>query len=170
MRPANFKQDLKFSSNHDVFWATAYSMMFDNYSYMSDTITNFAAQREGIDRVVYLTTGDVIGIEEKLQRRVWDTLLLEYISNDTKDIHDGWIEKNLKSDYLAYGFLPNTVCFVPMSDLKKLYNKNKDLWLRKYNNICARNKYYNTYSIAVPIDDVVNYIPSTRLITLTGRY
>lgn len=160
LKRANFRNDLKYSISKDKLWSVVYEKYFGkNYLFMSDTISNIQAQHKGIDRIIYLTDGQTIGIDEKLQRKSWNTFLLEYNSNDTTPGHNGWINKDLSIDYMVYGFESTRLFyFLVWKELKTVWEKYKNVWLKEFEHIKAPNKGYNTWSLAIPINYLRNII------------
>ena len=149
----DFYEKLKFANDHrlDTFWETVYRKLFVNYSNSMPSLENSQSQRFGIDKIIHLTNGKTIYIDEKIRSKVYDDILLEYISND-KTNSPGWIEKELLIDYLAYAFLPSKTVYVfDWSLLRRTWLYYKNDWLSKYQIVKAQNNYYVTYSVAVPI-------------------
>jgi hypothetical protein len=120
----------------------------------------------GVDRIIYLENGKCLTVEEKVRTRVYDDVLLEYISNDQTN-RPGWIERELTIDYLAYGFLPNkTVYLFDWNFLRRAWHENKEDWKERYHIAKAPNKTYTTYSVCVPIDIVKQECQNASIIKL----
>lgn len=150
----DFNECLKLSEDNktDTFWTNVYNIAFPN---MTNNMTGYKgkcqSQEYGVDRIIYLENGKTITIDEKVRRDVYPDIALEYVSNDTTQSL-GWMEKDLSIDYLAYAFLPTkTVYLWDWRILKLAWNKNKDKWKKEYFISRAKNQYYTTLSVCVPI-------------------
>lgn len=153
MKLNNFKEDLKFS--HDMedlsVWFEIYNKAFPNNHGFTNERENGQLQHLGIDRTVVLGSGKAIYIDEKVRRKDYGDILLEYISND-KIKSKGWVEKPLFCDYIAYAILESGMCYLlPVPQLQKAWMENKKEWIKKYGIKSAKNKYYNTLNCPIPI-------------------
>jgi hypothetical protein len=149
----DFRKDLAFSENasNESFWQDIYEVAFPSMVCAVACSGDTASQRLGIDRLVHLSSGRTLRIDEKVRRVVYEDILIEYLSNDVTGA-PGWIEKELQIDYLAYAFLPTeTVYLLPWDLLRRAWRRNKNNWLNKYKTIRAQNPGYVTLSVAVPI-------------------
>ena len=118
------------------------------------------SQFAGIDRILHLHD---ITFDEKVRRGVWSDILLEYISNDTT-MTPGWIEKDLKCNSIAYGFLQTgTVYILKFEKLKSIWNDNKEQWKKEFREIKAKNNDYYTISCAVPIEILLKKMGSSAI-------
>lgn len=138
---------------NEPFWDAVYRKYFYNMTnHMPGKKEYCNSQKNGVDRIIYLENGKTITIDEKVRRKVYDDIALEYVSND-KTKSPGWIEKDLSIDYLAYAFLPTqTVYLFDWCALKRAWNHFKVDWKEKYPTAVAPNPYYNTLSCCVPIN------------------
>jgi len=156
----DFNEDLKFShSAEDLpIWETIYSKAFpDNHGY-TNMRNNGQTQQLGIDRTVILSSGKAIYIDEKVRRKDYGDILIEYISNDKKGTK-GWAEKPLFCDYIAYAILPTRMCYLlPVPQLQKAWIGNKKEWLSLFGTKSADNKYYNTLNCPVPVNTLFKAI------------
>lgn len=149
----DFRTDLKYSeeASTEPFWDKVYRKAFPGLVNHMATPGDFATQREGIDRLILLNNGRVLRIDEKKRREVYQDILLEFVSS-TANGTPGWMEKNLVIDYIAYAFMPTQkVYFLDWLTLRRAWVANKDAWISTYRNVSARNKTYDTKSVAVPI-------------------
>jgi len=126
----------------------------------------------GIDRLILLSSGQVLRIDEKKRATDYDDILLEYLSNDVTGA-PGWIEKNLYIDYLAYAFSVKRICYLlPWLMLRKAWIENGEIWRQRYRPIIAHNETYSTHSIAVPINVLYRAVDRATRIELpdAGRH
>jgi hypothetical protein len=164
----DFKERLAFSekNSHEVFWQSVYKKAFPDMLLAIPCTGRCLGQELGIDRIVQLKSGQTIYIDEKKRGTVYNDILLEYISVDTQN-KAGWIEKDLRIDYLAYAFLPNKKCYLfPYQLLRRVWNSHCDEWKSKFRKVEAKNSGYSTWSVAVPIDVITQSIASAMLIQL----
>lgn len=157
----NFHKQLKHSESSAglILVSGTINMLYPDNNWVQE-ITDLKYQKQGLDRIVYLNTGDVVGVEHKIRETVYTDILLEFISND-KTNTKGWMEKDLICDLFIYGWNPlqktYTFCW---PELKKLWELNKKEWLSKYRIIKAKNYGYYTHSVAIPINIIkskINY-------------
>jgi hypothetical protein len=164
----NFEEQLKFSeqASHEPFWQAVYEKAFpDMVNNMVCTGKN-TNQCLGIDRVIQLKSGKTLYVDEKKRTKVYSDILLEYISND-KTNAPGWMEKDLQIDYLAYAFMPTKRCYLyPWQMLRRAWINYKDCWIKNYGTQSAPNKYYNTLSVAVPIEELNVTVKRAMIIQL----
>ena len=149
----DFKKDLAFSHAAEdwAIWGKIYNKAFPGNHGFTNERKNGQAQHLGIDRTIILKSGKAIYIDEKVRRKDYGDILLEYVSND-KTKSKGWVEKPLFCDYIAYAILESNVCYLlPVPQLQKIWAENKSVWLKKYKTKSAQNKYYNTLNCPVPI-------------------
>lgn len=164
----DFKERLHMSelASDEPFWEAIYKKAFPNFVNMMTCQGDTVAQRQGIDRVIVLSSGKIIKIDEKKREKEYPDILLEYISVDSKNT-PGWIEKDLPIDYIAYAFMTSkTVYILPWDLLRRAWCYFKDIWMDKYQHVEARNNGYITHSIAVPIDTLLNSIKRASIIQL----
>ncbi len=149
----DFEEQLEFSeaASDEPFWDAVYQKAFPDMVGQFACKGNNTGQRLGIDRVVQLASGKTLYIDEKKRRKVYDDILLEYISVDTTGAL-GWMEKDLSIDYLAYAFMPTgRVYLFPWEILRRAWRLYKADWMDKYRKVPAQNPGYRTWSVAVPI-------------------
>jgi hypothetical protein len=163
-----FYTDLAYSNlaSEELFWEQVYRKFFSGFQKMQLTADDMKMQKVGIDRIVYLTSGQRVKIDEKKRRKAYNDFLLEYISVDTTNA-PGWIEKELAIDFLAYAFMPTkTVYMLEWHSLRRAWKSNGRIWYDTYGSRCAENKNYNTYSVPVPIDVVLSAISNYSIVRL----
>lgn len=155
----DFKEDLKFS--HDAeelkIWSGIYSKAFPSCKTKNNR-EDGQLQRVGIDRTIVLASGKAIYVDEKIRRKDYGDILLEYISND-KHQTPGWVCKPLFCDYIAYAVLPTKMCYLlPVPQLQKAWSENGESWKATYFISKAENEGYNTISVCVPVTEVFRAI------------
>jgi hypothetical protein len=166
--PHDFQEQLAYShaASAEPFWDKVYHKAFPD---MVMSITNKVdgpAQRAGIDRYVQLINGSFIRIDEKKRTKVYNDILLEYISNDRTGA-PGWIEKQLKIDYIAYAFMPiQRVYLYPWLMLRRVWLHYRDEWFGKYKPVPAHNPGYITWSLPIPIKVLQQVMRSSFIIQL----
>jgi hypothetical protein len=168
MKVHEFENDLRFSeeASCESFWNAIYEKAFPTLVSSMSCPGDYESQRQGIDRVVLLSSGQLLRIDEKKRRGQWNDMLLEYIANDQTNA-PGWIEKNLAIDYLAYAFMPTQTCYLfPWPFLQKAWFENKERWLVKYRKVPAQNPTYKTWCLAVPINSLYYAVNQATRITL----
>lgn len=168
IRVHNFERDLKFSeeASDEAFWDAIYKKAFPNMVNHMLCSGDTKSQRMGIDRLVLLSNGKVLRIDEKKRREVYDDILLEFVSVDTTGA-PGWIEKDLAIDYLAYAFMPiERVYLFPWDMLRRAWKYYKREWIARYPRITAQNDGYKTFSVAVPIDTLRRSVSIASVIQL----
>jgi len=152
-----FKSDLEYSNSDRVFWNKFYQKAFPN---MTDSRLerSLSRQKMGIDIEIYLNNGTSVFVEEKTRKKSYNDILLEYISND-KTGSLGWMEKDLKCDYLAYAVMSKKKVYLfSWTQLQKVWFKNRDTWIDKFPRIVAQNPKYKTISVGVPVSIIKKYV------------
>jgi len=168
----DFHADLRYSHSQEVedFWLSVYKSMFLDFHHV-ETVKDKKWQFKGVDRVVYLSNGHFVHVEEKMRRKFYGDILLEYIANDrTKSV--GWIEKPLNVDYLIYGIIDDRknirrAYVFPWAILQKAWRINKAKWVDSFGTISAKNRGYNTLSCPVPEKTLLSVIAQNSVINLT---
>jgi hypothetical protein len=172
----DFEKDLKFSEEAgcENFWQSIYQKSFPDMISAFPTLGKCQGQMLGIDRVIQLKSGKTIYIDEKKRREVWGDISLEYKSNSNSDKNNGWMNKDLLIDYLAYAFMPiKTVYLFNWLLLRKVWLDNGAEWMQKAKNkkngfriVPAQNYGYTTLSIAVPIPILLEKLQTTMIVKL----
>ena len=150
---ADFDADLQFSmANRDEpFWEAVFRKAFPNMV-SSRLCTDMVQQRQGIDRIITLSSGDLVRVDQKLRRKTYPDIALEVVSVDRPIVKPGWIVKDLAIDYLAYAFLPTRRCYMyPWLMLRRAWRECGEQWEAKYGRVPAQNPTYTTWSVPVPI-------------------
>ena len=169
MKVNDFRADLSFSLSQSAepFWEFTYRAFFDGFQKMQSTGDDMAMQRAGIDRVVYLSSGQRVKIDEKIRREAYPDILIEHLSND-KTGALGWIFKPLAIDFLAYAFLPTRkVYMLDWHALKRAWKTNGEAWKAKYKTVSARNSGYNTISTAIPTDVLCSAMVVSSIVSVS---
>ena len=159
----DFHRDLQFShSAEDLpLWGVIYNKAFPGNHGFANMRDNGQTQYLGIDRTIILSSGKAIYVDEKIRRKDYGDILIEYISNDQKKTK-GWAEKPLFCDYIAYAILPSKMCYLmPVPQLQKAWLENKQIWLSMYGKKEAENRYYKTINCPVPINVLFKAIGQT---------
>lgn len=162
----DFKEDLEFSqgTRTEEFWLAAYRKAFPNMVGQHPIVGDCAAQRQGIDRVISLSSGRDLKIDEKVRRKNYNDVLIEYLG-DEEHGKPGWIEKDLAIDYIAYAFIPSRQCLLlPWPLLQRAWRLCGSEWQKNYPVIRARNPNYTTACVAVPIEELRTRIGQATLI------
>lgn len=149
---ADFTRDLAFSQAHEEWWEQVYRQVFPDFDSMQQVSEDGDAQRAGVDRFIKLKGGRVITVDEKVRRKKWPDILLEFWSNRQARI-PGWVAKPAWTDWVAYAIAPTRTCYVlPFQPLRKAWQENHAEWVERYGTIEAENRDYTTVSCPVPID------------------
>lgn len=117
------------------------------------------AQRGGIDRVITLSSGKTVSVDEKVRSKAYPDILWEFWSDYLKKVK-GWCAKDQACDYIAYAFIPTQVCYVlPALQMRKAWQLHGAEWVNNarsgvkgFRIVDADNGTYTTRSVAVPID------------------
>lgn len=168
MSTHDFYERLQFSeeASAEPFWDAVYRKAFPGMVTHTPCPGDTQSQRLGIDRIILLSSGRILAIDEKKRERDYDDILLEYLSNDQTNA-PGWIEKELQIDYLAYAFMPSQKVYLfPWDMLRRAWLHYKELWLQKYKIPPAKNNGYCTHSVAVPIEELRNAVKTAMIIQL----
>lgn len=160
----NERKNWSLDKGHELFWSAVYEKAFPSLV-SAELVTDIALQRTGVDRLLTLGNGICLTVDEKKRERS-DTgdILLEYRHEGLYNA-DGWIEKDLTIDYLAYAFIPNRRCYLfDWRMLRRAWLHYKDRWLLQYEHIPSPNKSYKTWSLAVPTDVLYRAVHSASII------
>ena len=149
----DFNTQLSYSetASDEPFWNEIYMKALPNMVNHMICSGDTQSQRMGIDRLILLSNGKVLTIDEKKRKEEYPDILLEYVSVDTTGT-PGWMEKDLSIDYLAYAFMQSKrVYLFDWLALRRAWLHFKEEWIEKYPKISAQNNGYKTLSVAVPI-------------------
>lgn len=164
----DFRTQLRWSEagSDEPFWNTVYRRAFPNLVNHMPCTGDTTSQRMGIDRLIHLSNGRTLAIDEKKRSVDRSDILLEYLSNDQTNA-PGWIEKDLAIDYLAYAFMPSQrVYLFDWCLLRRAWQAYGATWKRCFPHISAQNKGYTTHSVAVPLVLVCARLTSVMMIQL----
>ena len=119
-------------------------------------------QKQGMDTVVVLPEKSIT-IEEKIVRKDWDEFAFEYYSNKEAGIL-GWMNSDLKCDYLLYIFYPSQrVYLIEWNELKNLWNRKKREWLKTKEKLYIGNKGAgSSMCLKVPIKEIEEELKSKQ--------
>lgn len=161
----NFDDDFRWSAElaSGPFWPEIYRKIFPDLLRMVTYPYGSLEQRMGIDRELVLKTGLRITIEEKVRRKDYGDVLIEFVANTRKN-QPGWIERDLACDYLAYAIASTGRCHMfPFQLLRRAWMMNRNAWLRKYGVLRAFNLEYDSLNTAVPLEVVLEAIELARV-------
>lgn len=149
----DFRDSLRRSAaqTDNPIWESVYRAAFPAFDSMTCVRADGWAQRGGIDRVVVLSSGKTLTVDEKVRERDYGDVLLEYWS-DVVRRSPGWVAKDLACDFIAYAVLPTKKCYLlPFQTLRKAWQLNHKRWVAAYRKIEAQNNGYVTVSVGVPV-------------------
>ncbi len=171
--PRNFNNDMDWSlaGGHEPFWHAVYWKAFPNLVTI-ELCSDLPRQKQGIDRLLHLSNGKVITIDEKKRKEVYNDILLEIISNEAYGT-PGWIEKDLSIDYLAYAFMPIQRCYLfPWPMLRRAWVQWGKKWRNEYGTRRSSTKIGNTaywtVNVPVPIDVLRRAVSTASIIDVAG--
>jgi len=164
------------AQGHEPFWDAVYRKAFPDMVNSMLCSGDTAAQRKGVDRLVYLSNDKILRIDEKKRMEVWPDILLEYVSVD-KTGALGWMNKTLVIDYLAYAFIPSKKCYLfDWQLLRRAWLNYGAEWKRKgearedkFRIVEAKNTNYSTWSVAVPIFVVMKAVATASIIDVSSE-
>lgn len=154
MKCNDFNSDLAFShsAEDNEMWLRIYKKAFPGMLGMANNRGDGQLQRFGIDRTLVLSSGKAIYIDEKVRRKDYGDILLEYISNDRTN-SPGWVEKPLFCDYIAYAIIPSGMCYLlPVPQLQAAWAQNKEEWIAQFGSAPALNLGYKTINCPVSVN------------------
>ena len=136
-------------------WFNVYRSAFPDLAAAVSVRGDGWAQRAGVDRILTLTCGRTISVDEKVRERDWPDILLERWSNEESRI-PGWVQKPLACEYIAYAFVPSGKCYLlPTLMLQRAWRLHGREWIASCREVRAQNKSYCTVSVAVPIAELL---------------
>lgn len=169
----NFAASLARSYSHAdaPWWEPVYRKAFHNFACMQSIRVDGWAQRGGIDRVITLSSGKPVLIDEKVREKDWPDFLWEYLS-DLEHNTAGWCAKDLACDFIAYAFVPSQRCFLlPALQLRRAWIENGVEWVGRarrgesgYRIVDARNDGYVTRSVAVPLKETMRAVRDAMIV------
>ena len=150
---SNWAEELEFSNEQSAakFWDELYNRAFPRHVAVIDLSFDCVANRNCVDKLITMPNGKTIGIDEKVRRKDYGDIALEFISND-KTGAVGWIEKDLICDYVAYAFIDTGKAFLlPFIQLQNVWRDNKAAWIAEFGAKKAKNLDYFSHFVCVPI-------------------
>jgi hypothetical protein len=117
-------------------WRSIYSSLFPTLIGMEDMRHTGLHQKRGIDRILTLSNGKQITVDEKVRRKAYPDILLEYVSvrrHGRRDV-PGWVcNPDYDCDYIAYAISPlGKGWLFPTERLQMAWRQNQEHWLRDY--------------------------------------
>ncbi len=167
----NFKESLALSASYaDAdWWMKIYREAFPDLQAAVCVRADGWAQRGGIDRVLTLSSGKTLQVDEKVREKDWPDILLEYWSSVEHE-KPGWVAKNLSCDFIAYAFVPSRTCYlIPFQTLRRSWRKNRKDWVKRYQKVDAPNQGYTTRSVAVPIGVLMKSLSDAMIISWSDK-
>lgn len=169
----HFRSSLAASHAHSdaPWWQEVYTNAFgDRLVSMVDVRADGWAQRGGIDRQLVLSDGTILKVDEKVRAKDYGDFFLEYASDSRRKPPDGWMEKPLTCDFIAYAFVPSQTCYLlPYQLLKSAWDRHKRDWYAAYGKRPVQNTGYVTLGVPVPIPVVLGAIESSIVVRWTQR-
>jgi len=145
-------------------WEEVYRAAFPGFMGMHDLRDDGWWQRAGIDRSIVLSNSKTVLVDEKVRKKDWGDILLEYFSDEARKT-PGWVRKDLACDFIAYAFLPSRKCYLlPFLQLRRAWDSNGRRWFKQYEIIRADNGNYKTASVAVPTDVLLAALTDAMLV------
>jgi hypothetical protein len=137
-------------------WGEVYRKAIPGFASMTCVRGDGWAQRGGIDRVITLSSGKTVTVDEKVRSKDYPDILLEAWSDVDRQV-EGWINKDLACDFIAYAFIPSQTCYLfPFLTLRAAWLKHGEAWWRLFPQKTAHNSgprgSWKTVSLAVPIE------------------
>lgn len=158
------------AASGETFWLAVYRKAFPTMT-RCEICTDTTRQRQGIDRVLTLSNGRTVNVDEKKRAQEYGDILLEYVSA-LEYKTPGWIEKDLAIDYLAYAFMRSHRCYLfPWPMLHRAWVQYGQAWKDKYGKVTAKTKTggstYQTLSVPVPIAILRQAVSTAAVIDVT---
>lgn len=140
------------------------------------TITNTewvknGRQKEGLDKILHLSSNEKVGIEEKFRKKDYGDFLLE-IWSSLEDKILGWCAKEIMADIVGYWIVP--ACTLYIFESKKLVQCLVDYrsdWEKfalsqqqGFRIADAKNPNYTTRSICVPHKILERYVKIEKIV------
>jgi len=146
-------------------WEHVYREAFPGFSSMADCRQDGTGQRDGIDRKVNLCNGKTIDIDEKVRKKYYPDVLLEYDHKWPSYNKPGWIAReDMRCDYIAYAWVPKRTCILlPWPALRRAWLAHGEAWKAKglgprkdrdgfrADSTDLGNLGYRTYFVCVPL-------------------
>lgn len=149
----NFRESLERSHAHSdaTWWLEIYRQAFPGLASAVNVRQDGWAQRGGIDRILTLSTGRVIYVDEKVREKDYGDILLERWSDEAAK-SPGWVQKPLACEFIAYAIAPSSTCYLlPVLTLQRAWRLHGLDWINAYPEKRANNGRYVTISHAIPV-------------------
>lgn len=154
------------AAKQEAFWEAIYQKAFPSLV-KCEPVTDRALQLQGVDRLLTLSNGITLTIDEKARERFYSNdILIEY-RHEGEYNAPGWIEKDLTIDYLAVGYVPSRRCYLfDWRMLRRAWIHYKDAWMPKYEHKSAKNDNgrYTTWSLIVPTAELQRAVTTASVI------
>lgn len=167
----DFNESLALSHEYAdaTWWYDIYREAFPDLESAVSVRNDGWAQRGGIDRVLTLSSGKTLSVDEKVRAEDWPDILLEYWSDRDRKVR-GWIAKDLACDFIAYAFVPSATCYLlPFQTLRRAWRANRKQWVTSYPKVEAQNNGYVTVSVAVPIETLMSSLTGAMYVRWTAQ-
>ena len=168
-----FMPDLQYSleeRDNDLF-DNFYKRIFPGISNI-EFCTDLKTQKTGIDKIIHFASGNRFTIDEKKRRDDYGDIALELWSIGHLDSNKnytgekrGWLYYSV-CDYIVYAVMPSLKAYLlPTMLLKRVWYIYRTDWTQKakfkadkFKYAIAQNKGYDTQSICIPTDILLNAI------------
>jgi len=169
----DFNEDLRYSQEceDNAIWLEIYHKAFPTLATITSHRKDGFHQRAGVDRSITLQNSKQILIDEKVRRKHYGDIALEFMANDQKK-SEGWVCKPLLADYIAYAIIPTGKAYIlPVIQLQAAWANHGREWKERFGTIRAKNATYSTVSCPVPVPELfaaigkmlrVNFQPPTQ--------
>lgn len=145
-----FDKDLEYSLEQrecemfDTFYHRIFPDLVD-----IELVTDKALQKKGIDKILHLSNGQKIAVDEKKRRSDYGDILIELWSVYEHKVR-GWLFTS-HCHYIVYAIMPTKKAYLlPTILLRQAWRHNELSWRKEYPEIKAHNPNYTTISIAIP--------------------
>jgi hypothetical protein len=137
-------------------WEGVYRDLFPSLKMMIDFREDGPHQRAGVDRMLVLSTAEIVLVDEKYRGpdkdgQPYRDIFLE-TKSDAEKGSPGWVCKPLRAHYIAYLNAPLGRCFLlPVVQLQSAWWRYGELWLEEYGERETLNKGWTTLGTPVPV-------------------
>lgn len=136
-------------------WREVYEKAYPTMVAMVNHRQDGDHQRLGVDRSITLANSKQILIDEKARYKnangtVYEDILLE-VWSDKERKTEGWVQKSLIADYIAYAILPLGICYMlPVVQLQNAWRAHSAEWIDRFGLREAVNTSWIT--VSCPVD------------------
>jgi hypothetical protein len=165
-----FQKDLDYSRSlsEDQQWMTIYRAMFgDGLQSACDTGAGNEWQRHGVDRILILSCGRIVRIDEKKRRKDYGDFLAEIWSpwfgpNDPRN-GLGWaVDPKKRCDYIAYGPSRGIFHVLPFDILRLTVKREHQHWQERTTDRDLAERKYLTVNRSVGWDELFRAMRRTQ--------